>query len=52
MKSILKIMLLFVSISSIQAQIPAGIFTVNGKTFNASVDTYLFRDGGRMSQIQ
>ena len=39
-------MLLFVSISSIQAQISAGTFTVNGKTFVAFVDTYLFSDGG------
>ena len=29
--------------------IPAGIFSVNGKTFRAYIDTSLFSDGGRMS---
>ena len=38
-------MLLFVSISSIQAQIPAGTFTVNGKTFVGFIHPNLDFDG-------
>ena len=58
MKIIIKVsFLLILLVSKMQAQtsragsttIPAGIFSVNGKTFNAIIDTMRFSDGGRMS---
>ena len=59
MKNIIKIsFLLILLVSKMQAQtnragvtaIPAGIFSVNGKTFNAIIDTMTFAsDGRRMS---
>ena len=49
MKLIFKIMLLFISINSVTAQIPAGTFAVNGKTFIAIVDTEVFSSGERLS---
>ncbi len=50
MKFTLKIViiLLFVS-NAINAQIPAGTFTVNGKTFVAMIDTEIFSSGERMA---